>query len=460
MIRMRKVIVRDRSFYKELLIIAAPIILQNIITIGVNMMDTIMLGSFGEVQLSGSSLANDFINIFQILCMGMGNGAAVLTAQFYGAGNQDGLKKTAVIMLKFALITGSLFTVADLFFPSGILSIYTKDPEVIAAGAVYLRWSLPTFLLTAFSLTLTQVLRSVKTVKIPLYASIISFFFNIFFNWVFIFGNLGAPRMEIAGAAVGTVIARVAEFVIIVGYFFFQDKKIHFQISDLSRIDTGDVNRLFFHFSIPVMLSDSLLGFGNSAVSVVVGHMGAGFTAAYAIIGVIQRFTTVFTSGIGAAAHTLTGNRVGEGRKQQAYDEAITMLIISIVLGISGGIFIRLAGPLFLKLYNITADTMTTAMEMLDAVAIMIVFQAMQSVITKGILRGGGDTKFAMLIDAVFMWIISVPLGWYAGIVAGADAFTVFICLKIDWAIKSVIGSIRIVSGRWIHTINSAAAEG
>ncbi len=177
-----ELLVKDKAFYQRVLHIATPIVLQNVITIGVNMMDTIMLGRYGEIQLSGSSLANDFINIFQILCMGMGCGAAVLTAQFWGREDAESVKKAVAIMLRFMLVIAGLFTLAVIFFAPQIMAIYTNETAVIEKGALYFRWSIPTFFLMGISLTLTQVLRSIGTVKIPLRSSIISFFVNIFFN--------------------------------------------------------------------------------------------------------------------------------------------------------------------------------------------------------------------------------------------------------------------------------------
>lgn len=446
--------VKDRSFYAKLFMIAFPIIAQNVITIGVNMMDTIMLGKFGEIQLSASSLANDFINIFQILCMGMGCGAAVLTAQYWGSRNISSLKKAVATMLRFALTISVLFTLAVIFLAPQIMHIYTADLSVIEKGVIYFRWSIPTFILMGISLTLTQILRSVQDVRIPLYTSIISFFVNIFFNWVFIFGKLGMPRMEIAGAALGTVIARIVETVLIGGYFFFREKRVAFRIPDIF-MECGDVVGKYFKYSLPVMASDSLLAFGNSAVAIIIGHMGTAFVAANAIIGMIQRFCTVFTSGMGMASHTVIGNRLGEGKREQAYREAITLLSLAVVCGAATAVIMRLIGPAIIRFYEISDETYGIAIQMLNAMSLMVIFQAMQSTITKGVLRGGGDTKFVMFIDAGFLWILSVPLGYLAGLVLHLNAFIVMLCLRIDWIVKSLIGSWRIISRRWMKEIDA-----
>ena len=156
------VLVKDKGFYKKLMMMSLPIIAQSMITIGINMLDTMMLGSYGEIQLSASSLANDFINIFQILCMGMGCGAAVLTAQYWGNHEIPSLKKAVALMLRISIVIGTVFTIVTAIFAKEIMYIYTDDLLVIEKGVIYFRWSLVTFLLTSVSLTLTQILRSIR----------------------------------------------------------------------------------------------------------------------------------------------------------------------------------------------------------------------------------------------------------------------------------------------------------
>ncbi len=445
-------LVRDRNFYRTLISLALPVVLQNMITIGVNIMDTVMLGSYGEVQLSGSSLANDFINLFQILCMGVGGGAAVLSAQFYGRGDYGNVKKTVSLMLRLIISAAVLCMILVAAIPEKIMGIYTPDEAVIEKGVIYLRYSIPTFFLMAVTMTLTLVLRSVRDVKIALIASIGSFFVNIFFNWVFIFGHLGAPQMQIAGAAVGTVIARVFETTLVGGYFFLREKTIRFRLKDLFG-PVGDLLPVYLKYSVPVICSDFLLGIGNSMVSVIIGHIGTSFVAANSIVAMIQRLCTVMTQGVGQAAQVLTGNAVGSGKKEKAYREGFTMILVSTVLGLLTSGILLLVGPLTINAYNITAETREIAMELLYAISIIVVFQVLQSVLTKGILRGGGDTRFCMTIDATFLWLVSIPLGWLAGVVLGIPAFFVYICLKLDWIIKVIVCLFRFRSKKWIRVV-------
>ena len=193
----------DRALYKQMFKIAVPVSLQSLITVGINLMDTIMLSEMGDAQLSASSLASQFINLFMICCMGIGMGASVLTSRYWGMKEIHSLKKAVTIMLRFVFIFSGVFTLATILAPAWIMKIYTPDAEIIKHGVTYLSWMIPTYICMGLTTTCTIVLRTVGQVRIPLVCSICAFFVNVFSNWVFIFGHLGAPRMEIGGAALG-----------------------------------------------------------------------------------------------------------------------------------------------------------------------------------------------------------------------------------------------------------------
>ena len=209
----------DRKFYRSAFLIAIPIAMQSLITISVNLIDNVMLGALGELPLSASALAVQFISLFQICCMGLGMGATVLTSRYWGMKELSLLWKTVTLMLRFTFLLGMAFTVAAAWIPDIIIGMYTSETAVVEQGVRYLKWSVPCFLLMGFSLTCTIVLRSVGEGKVPLIGSCFAFLINIVANWIFIFGNLGAPEMEIEGAALGTLISRCFEFLFICGYF-------------------------------------------------------------------------------------------------------------------------------------------------------------------------------------------------------------------------------------------------
>ena len=441
--------VRDKHFYQNVIKISVPIVLQSVITIGVNMVDTIMLGHYGEFQISGSSLANDFINIFQIMCMGMGYGAAVLTAQCWGSRKLLELKKTVTLMLRICLLISTLFSLITWCFPRQLMSLYTNDANIIEKGILYFRISAFSYIPTGLTLTLTAILRSVREVKLPLVVSLMTFGVNIFFNWVLIFGHLGMPELQIAGAAMGTLIARLFEAGIIGVYFIMIDQKIGYRIKDLF-VKCGKVTNSYIKYSIPVLISDTLLGLGNTIVAMIIGHLGASFVAANAIVSQVNRMSVVFTQGVSSSASVITGNTLGEGDVKKTYEQSITFLILSVLIGIMASLIILGIAPIVISGFHINQETRDICYELMVAVAIMVVFQSVQSVLTKGVLRGGGDTQFLMLADILFLWLVSVPFGYWVGLVLNASPFWIYVSLKLDFIIKSVWCTIRLVKGKWM----------
>ena len=449
-------IVKDRKFYAKAAGIALPIAAQSLITIGVNIMDTIMVGDLGEVALSATSLANQFINIFHICCMGLGMGASVLTARFWGMKDLVSLKKTITIMLRICIALATAFALVTAVAPGFVMSIYSPEAEIIEAGTKYFNWSVVSYWLLGMSLTMTIVLRSVGQAWLPLLTSIIAFFVNIGANYIFIFGKFGAPEMGVAGAALGTLIARAFEFIMIDGYVFFVDKKIGYRIRDLLG-KCSDMLREYLRVSIPVLVSDTLLGLGNSAVAIVMGHIGSSFVSANAITTVTQQLSTVFISGISQSSCMVIGHTLGEGDVQRAKTEGNTFLMLGTAIGVLAGGFIMLISPLIISFYNITPETKAIAQELMLAIGLIVVFQSMNSILTKGVMRGGGDTKFLMVADILFLWIVSIPVGAIAGLVLHLPAFWIYVCLKLDQIIKAIWCIGRFRSNLWIKAVHGVS---
>lgn len=443
-----------KELYMEMARIAIPVSMQSLITVGINLMDTIMLSSMGDAQLSASSLAGQFINIFQICCMGIGMGASVLTSRFWGMQDKESLKKAITIMLRFCFVFSCIFTLATLLCPELIMRIYTTETDIIDYGILYFKWLIPTYFAMGFSLTCTIVLRSVGQVKIPLCSSIMAFFVNVFFNWIFIFGKLGAPRMEIAGAALGTLIARIFELCFICGYFFFVDKRIRYRLKDLT-MRCRDLVGEYIRISIPVLISDSLLALGNNAVAMVMGHIGKAFVAANSVTMVVQQLCSVFTQGISNASGIITGHTMGKGDYKKAQRDGYTFLWMGFVIGCFAALLIFILRNPIINYYQVSAEAKAIAEELMDAILIIVIFQSMSSILTKGVLRAGGDTKFLMLGDILFLWIASIPLGALAGLVLHLPAFWIYTFLKIDQIIKCIWCFFRLRSGKWLKKISS-----
>ena len=443
-----------RDFYKRVCVIAIPIALQSLITIGVNMMDTIMLGALGEVALSASSLANQFIGIYHICCMGIGMGASVMVSRFWGMKDISSLKKSITIMLRLCILFGLLFMIVTILMPGRLMRIFTPEEAVIREGTKYFIWSTPCYLLMGISLTCTIVLRSIGKAKVPLVCSVVTFAANIFFNWMFIFGNLGAPRMEVAGAALGTLISRIFEFATVMGYFLVIEKDMAYRIKDFF-MNCRDMMKEYLQICIPVLVSDALLALGSSAIAMIMGRIGASFVSANSITAVTQQLTTVLVQGISQAGCIITGHTLGEGNREQAQREGYSFMFFGLVIGAVACVIICCISESVIGLYRITEETREIARQLMRAVAIILVFQSTNSILTKGVLRGGGDTKFLMVADIIFLWLASVPLGILAGLVLHLPAFWIYFFMKIDQIIKCVWCIFRLRSGKWIKAIKT-----
>ena len=446
----------DKELYLKMAKIAIPISLQSLITVGINLMDTIMLSKMGDAQISASSLAGQFINLFMICCMGIGMGASVLTSRFWGMQDKHSLKKTITIMLRFVVVFASIFTAITIISPEWIMRIYSDEGPIITHGITYLKWMIPTYICTGLSLTCTIVLRTVGQVRIPLYCSISAFFVNVFFNWVFIFGHLGAPRMEIGGAALGTLIARVFELCFICGYFFFIDKRIRYRLKDIF-MKCKDLLGEYIRISIPVLISDGLLAFGNNTVAMIMGRIGETFVAANSVTTVVQQLSSVLTTGVCNASGIITGHTMGEGDIKKAQRQGYTFLFIGFIIGcFSALVIFLLRGPI-INYYDVSPEAKAIAWDLMNAIIIINIFQSMNSILTKGVLRAGGDTTFLMAGDILFLWVASIPLGYFAGLEWGWPSFWIYTCLKIDQIIKCVWCYFRLRSGKWLKKIKGQA---
>ena len=424
-----KYIETDKRFYKKLVKIALPIAMQSVITTGVNLVDTIMLGTLGETALSASSLATQFITLFTFLCMGISMGASVLTSRYWGAQNKDSLRKTITVALRFTVVLALVFTAVNICVPRQIMELYTNESPVIEGGTVYLQWSTITYILMALSTVTTNILRSADLAMIPLAASTTSFLVNIGANYIFIFGKLGAPAMGIAGAALGTVIARVVEVLIICGYFFIVDKRIGYRVRDIFG-ECGDLAAEFLRVSVPVMLSDGLLGVGDSVLAMIMGRIGSQFVAANAITTVVQRVSTIFITGIAFAGCFIIGQTLGEHRMDKVKRQSNTMLLLGLGIGCVAAVVIQMLSIPVINSYNITNETKEIAAQLMNAISFIIIFRSTNSILTKGVLRGGGDTRFLLLADTSTMWCLAIPLGYVAGIVLDIAPFWIYIDRK------------------------------
>lgn len=445
---------KNREFYRQTVHLLIPVMLQQLITTGINFLDNIMVGSFGETQIAAAALANQFYAIFQFVCMGLGSGAVVMSAQFWGSGEHRALKTTAAIALRFTVAISGAFLVLSVIWPRSILRCFTSDMAVVEAGGTYMRLLGTTFLFAGISSTVTYLLRSTGHIRIPLISSIIAFFLNLGFNYAFIFGVWFFPRLEIVGAAVGTVIARAFEFLFIFGYFARKDANFGFRLKHFFLKDPA-LQKQYLRFSLPVIISDTFLGVGIALASVIIGHISAEFVAANSIVVTANQLLTIGNSAMAGASAVVIGNTIGAGDTDKAYRQGIAYVILSVAFGVVFSLLILLLRDPYIRLYTISDETAAMAREFFLFMVIMSPVQTLAFVTSKGILRGGGDTKFLMFFDSILVWCFSLPLGALAGLVWHLPAFWTFFLLKLEFGAKGILCTIRFFTKKWIKVIKA-----
>ncbi len=442
----------DWPFYKRLLAITIPIALQNVISLGVNMMDTVMLGQLGDVAIAAANLGGQLFTILDVLGFGLASGAAVLIAQYWGKRDMERIRQIFALTLRVVLVVSFVFSLAGHFFAPQILRIFTTDPEVIQAGAAYLSLLAFSFMLFSFSNCYIMCLRAVEQVRVSMVVYGCSFFINVFFNYCFIFGKLGAPAWGVRGAAFGTIMARLFELCAVLVYMCFIEKTVRFTPRWLLRLKSG-LGRDYLRNSVPVVSNELLWGVGMAIINLTIGHMGASYTSAMSIVNVFNQLVSVFVFGMAAASAVVVGKTIGEGRIQDAKRAANSSVLLGLALSFVCMGLLLVGRPHILGLYNVSQLAHDTAVTMITILALMQPFQAVGCVMVVGVLRGGGDVRTNLLLDSGLLWGLAIPLGLITGFGLHWSAPAVFFCMRCDNIVKSVAGLFRLRSGRWIRVV-------
>ena len=329
---------------------------------------------------------------------------------------------------------------------------YTNDGSVIEAGVHYLKSVAIMYPLFCITTSISIIFRTISQIKISVIANSVAFVLNVFFNWVFIFGKLGAPALGLTGAAIGTVISRFVECLIIVLYLFFINKKVKFTLKDLMYFDKN-IFKKYLNNGINVLISDAILVFGLTGLTMILGRLGPEMVAANSICSIIIQLSTISIAGVANSGLVIIGNTIGSGKLNLAKLQAKTFLLISVVTGIVAAVIIVFVKPIAIDFYNVSQQTKDIAYQLMNGAAFIIIFQVPSTVLTKGILRGGGDTRFLLFADVAFLWILSIPLGILAAFVFKFPPALIYICLKFDEIVKYVLCGFRMFSNRWVKDI-------
>jgi len=443
---------RESSFLPDLLRLALPIALQNLVSALVNMFATIMVGSLGSASLAAVGLGNQVFFLLNLFLFGVATGGGVFSAQYWGKRDLAGLRRSFGLSLSIGLVAGLAFALAALLAPSFLIGLYSADPEVRALGASYLRVASLSYLPFALSLILGLTLRSVERVRLPLVASSISLALNVVLAWALIFGHLGLPALGVVGAAWATVIARLVEAAILLAAAIVGKAPILGRLEEL--LDwSGAWPLRYLAVAWPVILNEVTWSLGITLYNVIIARVGTGAIAAFNVVNTVNQLAMVLFFGVANAASVMIGKKIGEGRTDIAFAWARGFASLSPFLGLGMAALLvpfRFVLPL---LYDLDPAVLAEASTMLLVLAAIFPFKVFNLTLIVGICRAGGDTKFSMYYDLGGVWGLGVPLAALGAFVWGLPAWGVFLMTASDDFAKAFVGVWRLFSKRWIRDV-------
>lgn len=450
---MNKIKTVDPAFRMQMYKLLIPLVVQNLLNAAVSSSDVIMLNYVGQSSISAVSLAANYAQVLGSVFYGLGTGATLLCAQYYGKKDFRAIGAVQGIALRFSMAISVLFALAAFTVPQLLMRLFTDDAELISIGAGYLRIMGITYLCWGIIEVYMAVLRSIGRVTVCLVLNIMTFFLNIILNAVFIFGLFGAPKLGAVGVAIATAASRVVE---LVGSFVVSalSKDVKLDLSEMlhrNKVLTGDFVRL----ALPALGNDVSWGVAFSMYSVILGHLGNDAVAANSIVVVIRNLTTTFCFAVAGAGGILLGNVMGTGDLDKAKKYASEVMKMTVLAGAAGGVILIASMPLVLRFAS--ASLSDTAMGYLRVMlwinSYYIMGAAVNTSLIAGVFRAGGDTRFGLICDSIDMWCYAVPLGFLAAFVLKLPVLWVYFLLCTDEFVKWpwVIRHYR--SGAWAKNI-------
>lgn len=441
---------KDR-FYSQIVKLVIPIIVQNLLSAAVSSADVVMLNYVGQSSISAVSLASNYASVLFMVFYGLGTGATILSAQYWGKKDLKAIQVIEGIALRFSLLIALVFSAFALLVPDMMMRLFTTDAELIRIGADYLRVMSVTYLCWAVVEVYLSILRSIGRVTISMVLNMIAFSLNVFLNAVFIFGLFGAPRLGATGVAIATAASRIIE---LIGCFlvsiFNQDLKLNpAYIFVRNKVLLKD----FIHLSLPALANDISWSVAFSMYSVILGHLGTDAVAANSLVVVVRNFGTVLCFGTASAGGILLGNVMGENDMERTRIYASKLVKLTVITGAIGGVIILAITPFVLRFASLTDTAMHYLKYMLLINSYYVMGAAVNTTLIAGVFRSGGDTRFGLVCDTIDMWCYAVPLGFIAAFVLKLPVLAVYFLLCTDefvkwpWVIK------RYRSGKWLKNL-------
>ena len=449
---------RGPGFYREVAALAAPIVLQNLITSTLGMADTFMVGMLGETPMAAVTLANIPLFVVQLFIFGVQSGSSVLISQYWGRQDRQAINRVMGVAMWTAGSVSFLFALVLQLWPVEFLSLFGNQREVVELAAQYGRIAGWSYACSALTMMYVAAYRSMERPQLGLYILVSSMLVNTCLNWVFIFGNLGAPKMGVAGAALATLIARILELVIVTSHMILTR---FFRVQPAFLLRPGKEMALrFARYGSPVVCNETMWGLGTSVFPTIMGHMEGSteILAAYTVAGNMDKICMVVSFGLGATAAIIIGREIGAGRSHVVQEVGMALNTLAAMCGIVIGagliLFAQVIAPAVVyPLFQMSARAGAIASMMMTVQGVIRPLRDFNSVTIVGVLRGGGDVKMATVIDISPLWLAAIPAAAVCGLVLRLDILWVYLAMTLENFVKCALGLYRLRSGKWIRDL-------
>lgn len=446
----------NKVFYKNLWKLALPIIIQNFITSSINMISTLLVGKLGEAEVAGVGIANQYFFLFDIIMIGLCSGCGVFISQYYGSGNKEKIKKVMSIGVLSVAVVSIVFMIFALILPENIIAIFNNDSRVIGFGSDYLTIICFSYIFAGITFLFSVGSRCIGKTILPMIVSSVALILNTVLGVWFIFGGFGLEAMGVKGAAYATLIARLIECIVLLSLIYGKKYLVAVPFKEIKSFD-GKFFKEAYLVILPVVFNDLFWGLGAIVYNIAYGKLGVHAMAAIQICTTIQNIFIVIGIGVANAAAVIIGNTIGAGEYSKGRIYAKRFAIIGVLVGILVGGLLILLAPLILSIYKASPEMYSDAIKILYVLGIAFVVKIYNMMLVLGILRGGGDAKFALYAESFAMWLFGVPAAFLGVYVFKLPIYGVAAIVIIEEVVKFFIATYRLKGGKWIHNLTEKA---
>lgn len=441
------------EFLKGILLIGLPVMIQSLVNSLVNMVDVFMVGQLGEVAITASSLGNSWFFMYALLIGGITAAGSIFIAQYWGAKSATDIHKYIGIMFVGVGVLMMAFGLLSIFGSNFVIRLYSKDPQVIDCGSRYIKIIGFSYFLFPITNVFVTALKSTENTRIPMVGTLLSLFCNLGLNYVLIFGNFGAPKLGVVGAAAATLIARCVEFLFILGYIFIKKPVIAANLKAYFSFGKKQVSE-YIKIGLFVILGECIYAVGTSVYNIAYKYTGTESQAALQIVNSLNNLAMVTVIGIGQSAGVVIGKMLGKNELDKAKRYCNMYLIFSAIFSVAMAVFVILTEPVFVRYFQIGDAAREYVLKMTWVLAFLMPFKGVNFTIVTGILRSGGDSNYCFLANFIGTWVVGIPLAFLSAALLHLPVYYVYLLIGADEVAKFLICLPRALHYRWIHNLS------